>query len=127
MKFKALHTCIRVFDLEKSVEFYTKALNLVEVARKDNPEKKFTLVYLATEEGDHEIELTYNYDNPPYELGNGYSHIAFSVEDFEETFAFHKEMGVTITEMYGITPGVVNIYFIKDPDGYKIEIIRAEK
>ncbi len=126
MKFTTVHTCIRVHDLEKSVEFYTKALNLVETRRNDNPEAKFTLVYLATEPGAHEIELTYNYGAEPYDLGNGYSHIAFTVPNLEETYEFHKEMGVTVTELKGVGGGPKNIYFIADPDGYKVEIIRAK-
>lgn len=126
MGFKMLHTCIRVYDLEKSIEFYKNALGLKVTETKDNPDRKFTLVYLTDEDHTYELELTYNYGADKYELGNGYSHMAFSIEDFEETFEKHKAMGITVTEMYGITPGVVNIYFIVDPDGYKIEIIKAE-
>ncbi len=125
MQFKTVHTCIRVHNLEKSVEFYTKALNLVETNRKDHPESKFTLVYLATEQGAHEIELTYNYDAEPYNLGNGYSHIAFTVPNLEEAYETHKEMGVTVTELKGLVAGAKNFYFIADPDGYRIEIIRG--
>ncbi len=125
MKFTTVHTCIRVYDLEKSVEFYKKALNLVETNRKDHPEAKFTLVYLATEPGAHEIELTYNYGNEPYELGNGYSHVAFTVPNLEESYELHKEMGVAVTELKGLTAGARNFYFIADPDGYRIEIIRG--
>lgn len=125
MKFKAIHTCIRVYDLEKSIEFYQKALNLEITRRKDFPESKFTLVYLATENGAHEIELTYNYGAEPYELGNGYSHIAFTVPNLEEAYEFHKEMGVTVTEPKSIDGRPANLYFIQDPDGYRVEIIRA--
>ncbi len=125
MQFKTVHTCIRVHNLEKSMEFYTKALNLVETNRKEFPEAKFTLVYLATEPGAHEIELTYNYDAEPYDLGNGYSHIAFTVPNLEESYEIHKEMGVTSTELKGLVAGAKNFYFITDPDGYRIEIIRA--
>ena len=68
MSVKMLHTCIRVMDLEKSLEFYQNALGLIETRRKEFPEHKFTLVYLSDKEGGYELELTYNY-NPekPYE------------------------------------------------------------
>lgn len=124
MNFKMLHTCIRVYDLQKSIDFYETVLGLKVREKRDNPDKKFTLVYLTDADNTYELELTYNYDSDKYDLGNGYSHMAFIVENFEESFAKHKEMGITVTEMYGITPGLINIYFIVDPDGYKIEIIK---
>ncbi len=62
MKFRFEHTCIRVLELEKSIEFYEKALNLKVVSRKDNPEKLFTLVYLTNDEHNFELELTHNHD-----------------------------------------------------------------
>ncbi|NOW22000.1 lactoylglutathione lyase [Clostridium butyricum] len=74
MATRMLHTCIRVMDLEKSLEFYKNALGLVETRRKDFPEHKFTLVYLSDTPDGYEIELTYNYDpEKPYDLGNGFS------------------------------------------------------
>ena len=84
MSIKMLHTCIRVMDLEKSLEFYKNALGLVETRRKDFPEHKFTLVYLSDVPGGYEVELTYNY-NPevPYDLGNGFSHIAIAHDNIE--------------------------------------------
>ncbi len=123
MDFKFEHSCIRVLNLEKSIEFYQKALNLKEVSRKDNPEKQFTLVYLTDSAHNFELELTYNYDKEePYELGNGYSHICFKVDDVEKANAFHKELGVPCTDLYSPT-GRGFVYFITDPDGYKVEII----
>ena len=62
MSVKMLHTCIRVMDLEKSLEFYKNALGLMETKRKDFPEHKFTLVYLSDKDGGYELELTYNYN-----------------------------------------------------------------
>ncbi|MFV0518969.1 MAG: VOC family protein [Lachnospirales bacterium] len=127
MKFKILHTCIRVFDLEKSLEFYQKALGLKESRRLDNPEKKFTLVYLIDDETTHEIELTFNYDQPePYVIGTGYSHIALEVEDLEKSHEYHTSLGYTCTNIYSVTDKPANIYFVTDPDGYKVEIIRKK-
>lgn len=71
MSIKMLHTCIRVKDLEKSLKFYEEALELKEVKRMDFEEDKFSLVFVAPEDGSYEIELTYNYDREePYEMGN---------------------------------------------------------
>lgn len=123
MEFNFLHTCIRVLDLEKSVEFYEKVLNLNVVKTKDNKEKKFTLVYLSDKDRNHEIELTYNYDkDQPYDLGNGYSHICFKVSDVKAAHEYHKGLGVNCTDIYSPNPNSY-VYFITDPDGYKIEIL----
>ena len=108
MSIKMLHTCIRVMDLEKSLEFYKNALGLVETRRKDFPEHKFTLVYLSDVPGGYEVELTYNY-NPevPYDLGNGFSHIAIA------------------HDLKGLPGEKPHYYFVTDPDGYKVEVIRG--
>ncbi|OLS02959.1 lactoylglutathione lyase [Tissierella creatinophila] len=128
MKTKMLHTCIRVMDLEKSLKFYKDALGLIETRRKDIPEDKFTLVFLSDEEGAYELELTYNY-NPqkPYEIGNGFSHIAVSVDDLEASRERHKEMGYKVTDLMGLRGERPRFYFVTDPDGYDVEVIRAEK
>ncbi|MDR7869747.1 MAG: VOC family protein [Tissierellaceae bacterium] len=127
MNFKFLHTCIRVMDLEKSLKFYKEALGLKETRRKDFPEDEFTLVYLSDEDGKYELELTYNY-NPekPYEIGDGFSHIAVSVDDLEASREKHKEMGYEVTELMGLPNELPRYYFVTDPDGYDVEIIRAK-
>ena len=127
MKYKMLHTCLRVMDLEKSLKFYTEALGLKETKRKDFPENEFTLVFLSDETGSYEIELTYNY-NPekPYVIGNGFSHIAVSVADLEGSRERHQEMGYKVTELMGLQGTPPRFYFVTDPDGYEIEVIRAE-
>ncbi len=126
MKYKLEHACIRVMDLEKSLKFYKEALGLEEVRRKDFPEWKFTLVYLTDEDRNFEIELTYNY-NPekPYELGNGFSHFALTVADLEGSHFAHKEAGYTVTDLKGLPGEKPMYYFVTDPDGYMIEIIRG--
>jgi len=126
MRYKMLHTCIRVMDLEKSLKFYKEALGLVEKERKDFPEYEFTLVYLSDESGHYELELTYNYNqDKPYEIGNGFSHIAVSVDDLEGSREKHKEMGYEVTELMGLPGSPPKYYFVTDPDGYEVEIIRA--
>jgi lactoylglutathione lyase len=113
-------------DLEKSLKFYKEALGLVEKERKDFPEYEFTLVYLSDESGHYELELTYNYNqDKPYEIGNGFSHIAVSVDDLEGSREKHKEMGYEVTELMGLPGSPPKYYFVTDPDGYEVEIIRA--
>lgn len=126
MEFKMLHTCIRVMDLEKSLDFYEKALGLRISRKKDFPEDGFTLVYLTDSTGSYELELTYNYGREEaYEIGNGFSHIALSSEDLEESWKKHKDMGYKTTDLMGLPGEKPRYYFITDPDGYDIEIIRA--
>ncbi len=125
MKYTMTHTCIRVFDLEKSLEFYEKALGLKEVKRKENAEYKFTLVFVTDEQGNHEIELTYNHDQEkPYDIGNGYSHIAFYVEDIEKSHENHKALGYQVTDIKKALKNGSDLYFVTDPDGYKVELIQ---
>lgn len=128
MKVKMLHVCIRVMDLEKSLEFYKNAIGLVEMRRKDFPEHGFTLVYLSDEDGKYELELTYNYDQKePYIIGNGYSHIAVEVEDLEGARENHVNMGYSVTKLSGLPGAPSRFYFVTDPDGYRVEMIRAEE
>jgi len=126
MEYKMLHTCLRVMDLEKSLKFYKEALGFKERKRKDFPEEGFTLVFLSEASGTYEIELTYNY-NPekPYEIGNGFSHIGVSVDDLEASRERHIKMGYDVTELMGLPGNKPRFYFITDPDGYEIEVIRA--
>ena len=125
MKFKPIHSCIRVVNLEKSVDFYKNAFGFIETRRKDYPEDKFTLVYMAPEEGQFEIELTYNYDQEEdYELGTGYGHIAISHPDIKSLREEFLEKGFEVTELRGLSDNSDKYFFVTDPDGYKIEIIQ---
>ncbi len=127
MEYKMLHTCIRVMDLDKSLKFYTEALGLLETKRKDFPEDKFTLVFLSDKSGGYELELTYNYNpDKPYEIGNGFSHIAVTVADLEGSRELHKDMGYEVTKLMGLPGSPPRFYFVTDPDGYEVEIIRAD-
>lgn len=125
MAVKMLHTCIRVMNLEESLKFYRDALGLVETRRKDFPENKFTLVYLSDKPNGYEIELTYNYDpEKPYEIGNGFSHTAIGVSDLEGMREKHKSLGYEVTDLKGLPGEKPRYYFVTDPDGYKVEVIR---
>lgn len=121
---KMAHTCVRVKDLEASLDFYQKAFNFEESRRRDFPENKFTLVYLTLPGDDYELELTYNYDHEAYDLGNGYGHIAISTDDLEGLHEKHQAAGLTVTDLKGLPGTAPSYYFVVDPDGYKIEVIR---
>lgn len=123
---KMAHTCIRVKELETSLEFYQKAFGFEESRRRDFPENKFTLVYLTLPGDDYEFELTYNYDHEAYDLGSGYGHIAISTDDIEALHSKHKAAEFDITEMKGLPGTPPSYYFITDPDGYKVEVIRTK-
>jgi lactoylglutathione lyase len=122
---KMRHTCLRVRDLDASLKFYAEALNLTEKRRKDHSEHKFIIVYLTLPGDDYELELTYNFDSPAYDLGNGYSHIAIDTDDLEGLHAKHKAAGYEITDLKGLPGTPPSYYFITDPDGYRVEMIRA--
>lgn len=125
---KFLHTMIRVGDLEKSIKFYTEVLGLKFHRKKDYPEGKFTLAFLGYG-GDTEpfLELTHNWDTDIYDLGNGYGHMAFGVEDIYKTCEKIEELGGKVTRPPGpMKHGTTVIAFIEDPDSYKVELIERK-
>lgn len=119
MKFTIVHNNLNVLDLEKSLKFYEEALGLKEVRRKEASDGSFILVFIANENSEHQIELTWLRDKKePYNLGDNEIHIAFKVDDYDAAYAMHKEMDCICYE----NPSM-GIYFINDPDGYWLEII----
>ena len=124
---KMAHTCVRVKDLEASIEFYEKGFGFEVSRRREFPEHKFTLVYMTLPGDDYELELTYNYDHEAYDLGNGFGHVAIATDDLEGLHAKHSELGLNVTPLKNL-PGVPpSYYFVIDPDGYKVEIVRFKK
>jgi lactoylglutathione lyase len=126
-KFKYLHTMIRVMDLEKSIEFYTKFFNMKLIRKKDFPGGKFSLAFLGygNETDNTVLELTYNWEQTEvYDKGNAWGHIALGVEDIYTLCDDLEKDGVLITRKPGpMKHGTTLIAFIKDPDGYSIELI----
>lgn len=119
MNFRMVHENYNVFDLEKSMAFYKKALGLKEASRKEAEDGSFIIVYMKAPEGSFELELTWLRDmDRPYNLGDQEFHLAFVTDDFEAAKALHSEMGCICFE----NPEM-GIYFIEDPDGYWLEII----
>lgn len=127
---KFLHTMIRVSDLEKSIAFYTKVLGMSELDRFDNPEYRYTLVFVGYEDQPDSttIELTYNWDTDAYDLGNGFGHLALGCEDIYATCEQIRAHGGNISREPGpLKGGETHIAFVKDPDGYAIELIQQDK
>lgn len=127
MKQEMVHTCYRVKDLEKSLAFYKSAFDFELSRLRDFPEHKFTIAYLTLPGQTYELELTYNYDHPGYNIGDGYGHIAIAVEDLEAMHEKHKMAGFEVTDLKGLPGTPPSYYFLIDPDGYKIEVIRFKK
>lgn len=123
MKFTFCHNNINVFDLEKSIDFYDKALGLKVVKEKKSADGSFKLAFLSDEATTHQLELTWLRDmDRPYELGDNEIHLAFLVDDYDGAHAMHQEMGCICYENTAM-----GIYFISDPDGYWMEIIPANR
>ena len=119
MEFTFGHVCFYVLDLEKSLEFYSKALGLTEVRRREAKDGSFTLVFLGDGVTGFSLELTYMKDRTePYDLGDNETHLAFVTDDIAASLIKHKEMDCVCFE----NPDM-GIYFIEDPDGYWLEIV----
>lgn len=132
---RILYTMLRVSDLERSLKFYQDALGMHEMRRETFPEGKFTLVFVGYGDAasDAVIELTYNWGDTTYDLGNAYGHIALEVNDI---YAMEQQLiaqGVKMTRAAGpmtFAPEETGlkevIAFIEDPDGYRIELIEKQ-
>ena len=122
-----LHTMLRVGDLQRSIDFYTKGFGMHEMRRRDVPDGKYTLAFLGygSEEDNTAIELTYNYGVEKYEMGGAFGHLAFGVPDVAAACTVLAANGGTITRPAGpVKFGTTIIAFVKDPDGYMIELVQ---
>ena len=122
-----LHTMIRVKDMDQSIDFYTGVLGMKLFSRKDFPGGKFTLAFVGY--GDHaddgSIELTHNWGRTEYELGDAFGHVALGVDDIARTCANIGAKGGDVVRPPGpMKHGSTVIAFIKDPNGYMIELIQ---
>ena len=123
MKFQMYHENYNVLDLQKSLDFYEKALGLKEIRRKEASDGSFIIVFVGNETTDFDLELTWLRDRTePYSLGDEEFHLAFKTDDYEGAHKLHEEMGCICFE----NPAM-GIYFIKDPDGYWLEIVPTDK
>ena len=126
-KYRLAHTMIRVSDLDRSLDFYTRLLGMRVLRQKEYPEGKFTNTFVGygAEETDAVIELTYNWEQQePYDKGNAWGHLALEVPDVYATCSTLESEGVPIPRPAGpMKHGNRVIAFIEDPDGYKIELL----
>tara|TARA_B100001540_G_C15524411_1_gene513986 strand:+ start:292 stop:717 length:426 start_codon:yes stop_codon:yes gene_type:complete len=124
--FRLDHTMLRVKDLEKSIYFYTKILGMRILRKNEYPDGRFTNTFIGynSEDDGTTLELTYNWDQEEeYIKGNAWGHLALKVSDVYATSSYLKEMGVEFTkEPSPMKNGTRIIAFIKDPDGYVIEL-----
>lgn len=124
---RLLHTMLRVGDLQRSIDFYTKVIGMELLRTSENPEYKYSLAFLGFaggNPGQAELELTYNWGTSSYELGNAYGHIAIGVPDAHAAVEKIRSAGGKVTREAGpVKGGTTVIAFVEDPDGYKIELI----
>lgn len=119
MQFKLVHANLNVLDLDRSIEFYQKALGLTVKRRHQASDGRFELAFLGDGVGEFELELTWLRErSEPYELGDNESHLCFRTDDYAKAHALHESMGCICYE----NPGM-GLYFIHDPDDYWLEIV----
>jgi lactoylglutathione lyase len=123
---KAIHSMIRVLDEARSVAFYDQAFGLKVADRLDF--ESFTLVYMSNDETGFELELTVNKGRTePYNLCDGYGHLAFSVDDLEAEHKRLTDAGLSPRKLVDFAPAgevIARFFFIADPDGYQIEVLK---
>ena len=127
---RILHTMLRVGDLDRSIAFYTQVMGMKLLRQNENAEYKYTLAFLGY--GDESeaavIELTYNWGVESYDLGNAYGHIAIGADDIYATCDAIKAAGGNVTrEPRPVKGGSTHIAFVKDPDGYMVELIQNKQ
>mgnify|MGYP001151423151 CR=1 FL=1 len=123
---RLLHTMLRVTNLDRSIKFYTELLGMTLLRRNDFPSGRFTLAFLGygDESSNSVLELTHNWDTDHYQLGDAYGHIAIEVEDVYQACAQIKANGGNIVREAGpMQHGTTILAFVKDPDGYPIELL----
>ena len=128
-KLRLMHTMLRVRDLEASKAFYTGLLGMTLIREVDVPEGEFTLAFLGygPEETHTVLELTYNYGHGGYEAGDGFGHIALETPDIHATAELLRRGGAEFLREPGpMQHGSTQIAFIRDPDGYMVELVQPD-
>ena len=126
---RMLHTMFRVGDLQRSIDFYTQVMGMKLLRQSENTEYRYTLAFVgyADELEQAVIELTYNWDTSEYEHGNAFGHVAFAVDDI---YALCEQIGAKGGDVYRqpgpVKGGATVIAFVRDPDGYAIELIEKK-
>ena len=125
---RILHTMLRVGDMQRSIDFYTKVMGMRLLRTTDRPEQKYSLAFVGYgDEREHAVlELTYNYGVDEYDLGTAFGHIAVAVDDAYAACEKIRAGGGNVTREPGpVKGGTTVIAFVTDPDGYKIELIQT--
>lgn len=125
---RMLHTMLRVGDLDRSLAFYTEVLGMNLLRKKEYPEGEFTLAFVGYgDESDHTVlELTHNWGTKSYDLGNAYGHVAIGVDDVYQAADRIKQAGGEVVREAGpMKGGTTVIAFVKDPDGYMVELLEG--
>lgn len=125
-----LHTMLRVGDLQKSIDFYTKTIGMELLRTTERPEQKYSLAFVGfnggNANGEAEVELTYNHGESEYDLGTAFGHLALGVDDVAATCERIRAAGGKVTREPGpVKGGKTVIAFVEDPDSYKIELIET--
>ena len=126
---RILHTMLRVGELQRSIDFYTKVLDMKLLRTTDRPEQKYSLAFVGydSEERSAVLELTYNYGVDRYDMGGAYGHVAIAVPDVKGACDRVRAAGGKVTREPGpVKGGTSVIAFVEDPDGYKIELIQSK-
>ena len=124
MSYRLEHVCMTVSDLEKTLQFYCQNLGLKEVERKTFPENKFQIVYLSDSNEEFEIKLYHDYSNDKEgEPEKGFNYLTLTVENLKKSYIKHKKYGYKVSKLHGTNP---LYYFLTDPDGNKIKIVRGD-
>ncbi len=127
---RLLHTMLRVGNLQRSIDFYTKVMGMTLIRQSENPSQNYSLAFLGYGKNpEHaEIELTYNHGVESYEMGSAYGHIAIGVPDAYAACEKIRNGGGNVTREAGaVKGGTTVIAFITDPDGYKVELIERKE
>ncbi len=125
---RVLHTMLRVGDLQRSIDFYTKVMGMQLLRSTDRPDQKYSLAFVGYgAESEHAVlELTYNYGVDKYDLGTAFGHVAIAVDDAYAACDRIRAAGGAVTREAGpVKGGTTVIAFVTDPDGYKIELIQS--
>lgn len=126
---RMLHTMLRVGDLQRSIDFYTNIMGMTLLRQSENTEYRYTLAFVgyADETEQAVIELTYNWDTAEYEHGNAFGHVAFAVDDIYQICEQIEAKGGDVYRKPGpVKGGKTVIAFVRDPDGYAIELIQSK-
>jgi len=127
---RILHTMIRVGDLDRSIEFYTSILGMKLLRRRDNEKYEYTLAFVGYGDESEEavLELTYNWGTDSYDLGDAFGHVAIEVDDVYKACDAIRAAGGNVTREPGpVKGGTTEIAFVRDPDGYAIELINKKQ